>query len=68
MRHPLIKISDLQSLTDAELERLIAALRHILETPLDLTDAERGNIAASLEAVRAVIDARLIIVSRWPNR
>ena len=32
MRHPLITISNLQSLTDAELERLEATLRHILET------------------------------------
>ena len=51
MRHLLITISDLQSLTDAELNRLEATLRHILETALDLTDAERANLKASLDNI-----------------
>jgi hypothetical protein len=55
MRHPLITISDLQSLADAELERLEATLRHILEISLDLTEMERGNIIASLANIRAAL-------------
>jgi hypothetical protein len=58
MRHPLITISDLQSLTDAELNRLEATLRHILETALDLTEAERATIALSLGNIRATITLR----------
>jgi hypothetical protein len=58
MRHPLITISDLQSRTDAELNRLEATLRHILETALDLTDAERATIALSLGNIRAIITLR----------
>jgi hypothetical protein len=62
MRHPLITISDLQSLTDAELERLEATLRHILETALDLTDAERATIALSLGNIRAIITLRQTVM------
>ena len=58
MRHPLITISELQSLTDAELERLEATLRHILETAADLTDAERATIVLSLINIRAIITLR----------
>jgi hypothetical protein len=58
MRHPLITISDLQSLTDAELNRLEATLRHTLETALDLTEAERATIALSLGNIRAIITLR----------
>ena len=58
MRHFLITMSDLQPLTDAELERLDATLRHILETALDLSEAERATIIASLVNVRAVITLR----------
>jgi hypothetical protein len=58
MRHPLITIHDLQHLTDAELERLEATLRHILETALDLTEAERATIALSLGNIRAAITLR----------
>jgi hypothetical protein len=58
MRHPLITISDLQSLTDAELNRLEASLRHILETANDLTEAERATIALSLGNIRAIITLR----------
>ena len=55
MRHLLITISDLQSLTDAELSRLEATLRHILETALDLSETERATIALSLGNIRAII-------------
>ena len=58
MRHPLITISDLQSLTDAELERLEATLRHILDTAFDLSEAERATIALSLGNIRAIITLR----------
>jgi hypothetical protein len=58
MRHPLITISDLQSLTDAELERLEASLRHILETAIDLSETERTTIALSLGNIRAAIILR----------
>jgi hypothetical protein len=58
MRHLLITISDLQSLTDAELKRLEDQLRHILETALDLTETERGNITASLANIRAALALR----------
>lgn len=58
MRHPLITISDLQRLTDAELNRLEATLCHILETALDLTEAERATIALSLGNIRAIITLR----------
>lgn len=58
MRHLLITISDLQSLTDAELNRLEATLRHILETALDLTEAERATIALSLGNIRVIITLR----------
>jgi hypothetical protein len=62
MRHPLITISDLQSLTDAELARLEATLRHILETALDLTEAERATIALSLGNIRAIITLRQTVM------
>ena len=58
MRHPLITISDLQSITDAELNRLEASLRHILETVLDLTETERATIALSLGNIRAALTLR----------
>lgn len=64
MRHPLITISDLQSLTDAELERLEATLRHILETAIDLTEAERRNIIATLATIRFSIEVHVLIMHK----
>lgn len=64
MRHQLISISDLQHLTDAELNRLEATLRHILETAIDLTEAERANIALSLGNICAALTARHTAIER----
>ena len=66
MRHPLITISNLQSLTDAELERLEATLRHILETTFDLTEAERDNIIASLANIRTTLTLRQTVMIATP--
>jgi hypothetical protein len=62
MRHLLITSSDLQSLTDAELNRLEATLRHILETAIDLTETERDTIIASLGNIRAAITLRQTVM------
>jgi hypothetical protein len=51
MRHPLITICDLRPLTNDELDRLEATLRHILGTAPDLTDTERATLAASIYAI-----------------
>ena len=58
MRHPLITICDLRPLTDLELERLEATVRQILDTALDLTDAERATLIASLANIRTVLTLR----------
>jgi hypothetical protein len=68
MRHLLITISDLQSLTDVELNRLEATLRHILETAIDLTETERGNIITSLKLICVAVVSRLTLTSHVMNQ
>jgi hypothetical protein len=55
--HMLITINDLKPLTDTELERLEAQLRHILDTH-ELTRDDRITIIASLVNIRIEIDRR----------
>lgn len=55
--HMLITINDLKPLTDTELERLEAQLRHILETHA-LTNEDRITIIASLVNIQQEIDHR----------
>lgn len=62
--HMLITINDLKPLTDAELERLEAQLRHILDTH-DLTTDDRITIIASLVNIRIEIDHRAILPRLW---
>lgn len=55
--HMLITIGDLKPLTDAELKRLEAQLRHIQDTQT-LTTNDRITINASLVNIRQEIDRR----------
>ena len=51
MRHILIRIEELETLTDRELDELEARLRCILQNCPDLTDTERDNLTTSLANV-----------------
>jgi len=62
--HMLITINDLKPLTDAELERLEAQLRHILDTHTLTTD-DRITIIASLVTIRQEIDHRATLPRVW---
>ena len=53
MRHILIRIEELETLTDRELDELEARLRCILQNCPDLTEAERDWISACLANVVA---------------
>lgn len=63
--HMLITINDLKPLTDTELERLEAQLRHILDMHA-LTRDDQITIIASLVNIRQEIDHRAIL-SRVSN-
>lgn len=58
--HILITINDLKPMTDTELDRLEAQLRHILETQVLTTD-DRITIIASLVNIRQEIDHRFAL-------
>ena len=62
--HMLITINDLKPLTDIELERLEAQLRHILDTHTLTTD-DRITIIASLVTIRQEIDHRATLPRVW---
>lgn len=62
--HMLITINDLKPLTDAELDRLEAQLRHILGTHALTTD-DRITIIASLVNIRQEIDHRAVLPKIW---
>lgn len=61
--HMLITINDLKPLTDTELDRLEAQLRHILDTHA-LTNHDRITIIASLVNIRQEIDHRATLFLR----
>lgn len=61
--HMLITINDLKPLTDTELDRLEAQLRHILDTHA-LTNDDRITIIASLVHIRQEIDHRATLFLR----
>ena len=63
--HMLITINDLKPLTDAELERLEAQLRHILDTHALTTD-DRITIIASLVNIRQETDRRATL-AKFPE-
>ena len=58
MPHPLIKPDDLLKLSDFELDLLDAALRHILDHDLNLTDRDRNTVMLSLQSVRLIFILR----------
>jgi hypothetical protein len=54
MRHILIRIEDLETLTARELDELLLLLQHILQNASDLRPAERADIAKLIaSALRA---------------
>lgn len=62
--HMLITINDLKPLIDAELDRLEAQLRHILDTNA-LTTEDRITVIASLVNIRIEIDHRSTLPRFW---
>ena len=64
--HILITINDLKPLTDAELERLEAQLRHILDTHALAID-DRITIIASLVNICKEIDRRAALFPAHRN-
>lgn len=64
--HMLITINDLKPLTDAELDRLEAQLRHTLDTHA-LTIDDRITIIASLVNIRQEIDHRAALFPAHRN-
>ncbi len=53
MRHILIRIEDLETLTDRELEELVLFLRQILQHSPDLSPAEHAAVARLLAAAQS---------------
>ena len=64
MRHYLIGISDLTSLTTRELRDLDAKLTQLLDHDTGLTDADFAKILASLKNIRAAFDLRHVAIAR----
>lgn len=58
MRHMLIRIEELEMLTDRELDELEARLRCILQNDPALTEVERGCLTRSLDNVHTARELR----------